>query len=366
MQIRETRRRNSWKIELFEDDRSISWCSVIDCRIRIGASVVTMGGIGGVGTLREFRRQGYSRQVMEAALAMMERERYGISLLHGIQDFYHHFGYVTCMAEHEFSLATRDAERCGRSGAKTRRLKTGDLPAIARLYNRDNAARTGSAVRDPRRWRGFRKGTWWSTPAATQVVGDGRDRIIGYVVYDDIGNFCRAAEIGGLGEPVFTAILDFLARRAIKLRLERVWVNAPSDHPFAIYCRDFGLRLNSLYPRNERSMGRIIDFRTCIESALPTLARRWGHDQRGLRLAIRTDAGGGTLSWRDEQLILEEGVHGRCVRLNQEQLMQLLMGYARPSDLKGLGRMTVPAKQQELLERLFPLQHAQLWWPDRF
>ena len=46
--------------------------------------------------------------------------------------------------------------------------------------------------------------------------------------------------------------------------------------------------------------------------------------------------------------------------------MQLLMGYARPSDLKGLGRMTVPAKQQELLERLFPLQHAQLWWPDRF
>ena len=46
--------------------------------------------------------------------------------------------------------------------------------------------------------------------------------------------------------------------------------------------------------------------------------------------------------------------------------MQLLMGYLRPSDLAGLGRMTKAASERNLIERLFPLQHAQLWWPDRF
>ena len=365
MEIRETRRGTGWKVELFDGERSISWCSLADCRMRIGESVVAMGGIGGVGTLPEFRRKGLSRQVMEATIAMMERERYAISFLHGIQEFYHRFGFITCMAEHEFSLDTRDAERCGR-GAKTRRLKTGDLPSVARLYNRDNAARTGSAVRDPRHWRGFPKGTWWSNPAATQVVVDGRDRIIGYVVYDDVRDCCRAAEVGGRGESVFAAILGVLARRAVKLRLERVRVHAPADHPFAIYCREFGLRIHSLYPRNERCMGRIIDFRNCIESVIPTLARRWGRDERGLRLCIRTDAGGGTLGWQGEQLVFTEGLHRGCARLNQEHLMQLLMGYLRPSDLAGLGRMTKAASERNLIERLFPLQHAQLWWPDRF
>jgi hypothetical protein len=113
-------------------------------------------------------------------------------------------------------------------------------------------------------------------------------------------------------------------------------------------------------------MGRIIDFRNCMESVIPTLARRWGSDERDARLCFRTDVGGGTLSWRGEQLVLEEKLQRSCARLNQDHLMQLLMGYVRPSDLAGLGKMSMPASKGALLERLFPLQQAQLWWPDRF
>ena len=365
MEIKETRIEEGWKVELVDGDRSISWCLVVDCRMRVGEAVVDVGGIGEVETLREFRRKGYSRQVMEAAVALMERERYDISFLHGIQDFYHRFGYVTCMAEHEFWLDTRDAERSP-GGAKSRRLKAGDLPQIARIYNRDNAARTGSAVRNPSRWQGFKKGTWWSFPAGVQVVVDGRDRVVGYVAYDDVDDCCRAAEVGGQGEAVFAAILNFLSRRAVKLRLERVWANVPADHPFAIYCREFGLRLYSLYPRNQKPMGRIIDFANCMESILPELARRWGSDERDKRLCIRTEIGEGTICWQGEQLVLEEKVERARVRLRQEHLMLLLMGYVRPSDLAGLGRIKIPSGKSDLLERLFPLQQAQLWWADRF
>ena len=87
MEIKETRIEEGWKVELVDGDRAISWCSVVDCRMRIGEALVDVGGIGEVETLREFRRKGYSRQVMEAAVALMERERYDISFLHGIQDF---------------------------------------------------------------------------------------------------------------------------------------------------------------------------------------------------------------------------------------------------------------------------------------
>ena len=365
MKITETRLENGWKVELVDGDQSISWCSVVDRPMRIGKAVVDMGGIGGVETLPEFRRKGYSRQVMQAAVSLMIRERYSISFLHGIQDYYNRFGYITCMAEHEFSLWTHETERPG-GGAKTRRLRPGDLPTIVRIYNRDNATRTGSLVRSPRRWRGFRKGTWWSFPAGVQVVVDNRDRVVGYVVYDDVEDCCRAAEVGGQGEAVFEAILRFLSRRAVKLRLERVWANVPADHPFAVYCREFGLRLHTLYPRNEKHMGRIIDFANCIETVLPTLARRWGSDEHDRALCIRTDIGGGTLRWRGEQLVLEESLQRSSVRLDQQHLMQLLLGYVRPSDLAGQKRIAIPSGSRDLLERLFPLQHAQLWWPDRF
>ena len=365
MELKETRIAEGWKLELMDSGRPLSWGSVVDCRMRIGSAVIDVGGIGGVGTLQEFRRKGYSRRVMEAALALMQRERYSISFLHGIQDFYHRFGYLTCMPEHEFYLDTRDAERAP-AGAKTRKLRPGDLPSIARLYNRDNAVRTGSVVRDPRHWPGFRKGTWWTFPAGVQVVVDARSRATGYVVYDQVEDCCRVAEVGGQGEEVFAAILHFLAQRAVKLRRERVWIDAPADHPFAIYCRQFGLRLHSLYPRNERSMGRIIDFPRCMQRILPELARRWGSEERNKTLCIRTDLGEGTLGWKEGRLVLEGKLERGSVQLRQQHLIQLLMGYVRPSDLAGLGLIKLPRDRSGLVERLFPMQEAQLWWPDRF
>jgi len=352
-------------VELVEGERPISWCSVVDRSLRIGKSVVVAGGIGGVGTLREFRRRGYSREVMERAVALMLREEYDISFLHGIQDFYHKFGYATCMAEHEFSLETRDAERV-RGGTRVRSIKKGDIPQIARIYNRDNAERTGSAVRDPHSWKGLQLGTWWSIRAGVRVVVDRQDRVKGYVAFDDVEDCCRAGEIGGQGEEVYAAILGFLARRGVKLRREQVWVNAPADHPFAVYCREFGLRLHTLYPRNEKPMGRIINLSSCMKKIKPELKNRWGMGKRRDFLCFATDIGGVTLQWDGEKLFVGEEEKGKKIRLRQEHLMQLLMGYVRPGDLVTRGRISIPRGKGELMDRLFPLQQAQLWWADRF
>ena len=365
MELREERKKSGWYIELFKADKSISHCSVVEGIMRIGTARVQVGGIGGVGTLPEFRKKGYSRQIVEAAIELMAREGYDISFLHGIPDFYHKYGFVTCMAEHEFWLDTRDAERAPK-GAKTRRMKKTDLAPILRIYNRDNATRTGSAWRDLRTWRGFPMGTWWTFPAQVQVVVDRRERVVGYVVYDDVDDCCRAAEVGGKGEDVFAAILHFLALRAVRMRRERVWANVPEDHPFAIYCREFGTRINTQYPRNGKGMGRIITLDSCMQRLLPELARRWGSSGRGESLRIRTDIGGGTLRWLKGQLVFDAGLGRGEMRLSQRQLMQLIMGYARPGDLVDLGRIAVPARKRELVDRLFPLQQAQLWWTDRF
>jgi predicted acetyltransferase len=365
VELTEERTDHGWRVSLREDGQALSWCSVVERTIRVGSSQMLIGGIGGVGTRREHRHRGYSRRVMEAAVALMGRERYPLSLLHGIQDFYGKFGYVTCMPEYELWLDTRDAELAS-SSLRTRRLRAGDMPAAVAMYNRDNAERVGSAVRELGRWRGFAIGTWWTIPAQVQVVLDGDSQIAGYVVVDDTREACRAAEAGGQGEAVYAALLQHLARRAVRLRRQRIGMFLPDDHPFAMYCRQFGLRANTLFPRAEKSMGRIIDLDQCMQALCAELSRRWPADNRSAALGFRTELGGGTLRYRDGRALWAPGRPRGGVQLPQQALTQLLLGYVRASDLENWGGLVVPPSSRRLMTALFPLAQAQLWWADRF
>jgi predicted acetyltransferase len=360
-----TRSEVGWRVQLKLEETAVSWCSVVDRTMRVGCGRLLVGGIGGVGTLPEQRRRGHARRVLEAALGLMADEAYDISFLHGIQDFYGKFGYATCMPEYELWVNTRDAERAV-STAPTRRLRPGDLPRIVELYDRDNALRVGSAVRQLERWRGFRVGTWWSFRALVQVVLDAAGQVAGYVSVDDTEEACRVSEVGGQGETVYAAILGFLARRAVRLRRERIGLFLPEDHPFAVWARQYGLRSQTLFPRAEKGMGRIIDQQRCMQHLCPALTGRWPAGLRSTQLALRTPLGSGRLRWARGKAVWEDGRHAGAVRLEQETLTQLIFGYVRPADLAAWGRLKLPAPQQELFDALFPMQLPQLWWADRF
>jgi predicted acetyltransferase len=145
MKLNEVKGDHGWKVEIVKDDQSISRLWIVDRQMRIGRCPVYTGGIAGVGTNPEFRNQGLSRRVLEASVELMRRENYDASFLFGIRDFYHKFGFGTCMPERLLHLDTRDAERAEKSLAM-RSMRRSDFAQIARLYNRDNAERTASAT----------------------------------------------------------------------------------------------------------------------------------------------------------------------------------------------------------------------------
>jgi predicted acetyltransferase len=360
-----TRNDSGWRVQLKREDTALSWCSVVDRTMRVGCGRLRVAGIGGVGTHPEQRRQGHARRVLADALALMVEEAYDISFLHGIQDFYDKFGYVTCMPEYELWMSTRDAERAG-GKARTRRLQPDDVPRIIELYDRDNALRVGSALRQPGHWRGFQVGTWWSVKALVEVILDGAGRVAGYVSLDDTEEACRASEVGGQGEEVYAAILGVLARRAVRLRRERIGLYLPEDHPFAVYARPYGLHSQTLFPRAEKGMGRIVDLERCMLHLCPELTRRWPARLRGETLGLRTAMGSGRLRWARGRAVWDGGRHAEAVAVEPQVLIQLIFGYLRPADLAAWGRLRLPEPRQELFDALFPMQLPQLWWADRF
>ncbi len=365
MQLREQKMPGGWAVDLFCDGRSISRLWIADRQMRIGSCTVKIGGIAGVGTDAQYRKQGLASRVLNAAVELMGREDYDASFLYGIADFYHRFGFVTCMPQHSLELDTRSAERA-EDRLKMRPVHKADYATIARIYNRDSAERTASCTRDVRRWRGFPMGSGFGVPCTTRVVVDGRSRVIGYVLYDDIDTHCRVAEVGGRGEAVFHALLRDMARRAVALRRGSFSLSLPPDHPFALFCRSYGCTAHTAYERSAGPMGRLINLHSCMEKVCSVLALRWGPADRQQPLAVRTDIGDFSLGWRDNQLRVDHEQMRGAVRLDQTALTQLLLGYATPSHLKAAGQLACSKAQLALLERLFPLQQAHMSWPDRF
>jgi predicted acetyltransferase len=365
MELREIKQTDGWKVELVDGERSVSRLWIFDRHMRIGAATVYVGGIGGVGTDRDYRNQGLARRVLEASVELMVREGYDASFLFGIRDFYHRFGFVTCMAEQQLKLDTRVAEKANRK-LKLRSARKSDFSAIARLYNRDNRYRTGTIVRNPRRFNSFPMGSDFDVPVETKVIVDKADRLLGYVAYDKVDNRCRAAEVTGRGEEVFSTALNLLAQRAVTLRREHISLSMAADHPFALYCRNYGVQLETQYRDNSGAMGRVINLATFIAALKPELERRW-QTVKNKPLALRTDIGSCSLSMdRDSLKVDPSNLPKDGARLDQAALMQLAMGYQTASSLAACRRLKATQTATEQLDWLFPIQQAHMSWPDRF
>jgi len=74
--------------------------------MRIGTARVKIGGILSVETEEPYRLKGYATRVMNSTLDKMKADKYAISVLLGIRDFYHRFGYAPVMANPNLFIKT--------------------------------------------------------------------------------------------------------------------------------------------------------------------------------------------------------------------------------------------------------------------
>jgi predicted acetyltransferase len=357
---------NGWKVEVFYEGKSVSRLWIIDRQMRIGAGVVSVAGIAGVGTNHEHRNRGLAIRVLRRSLKLMRKQGYDTSVLFGTQDFYHRVGFATCFPEHDFSVDTRVAEGV-RSALKTRPMKPSDLVAVRKIYEHQNQTATATVVRD-RTWLRFPMGSGFDKTGATEVVyAPGTvGKVLGYVLYDETEERCRAAEVGGSGAQVQGAIIRFLGQRAVQLKRERVSASVASAHPFSVYCRSLGCHDETRYPANGGPMGRIIDLPGFLAGIAPELALRWP-DGAPKQISLQCEDGGATLTKRRGVVTVKAGTSGRSLRVKDAALMmQLAMGFRHADDAIGAGTLSGTRPQLALARELFPLRVAYMSWPDRF
>jgi len=343
----------------------ISHVSIVDRIIRVGGAALRMGGISGVTTHSAHRRRGYMRALMEDCLAYMERQGYDISLLEGIPDFYHRFGYVSVMPAYTLRIPAAEAEKL-RQLLRVRRFRKSDLPAVMALYQADNSHRTGTVVRDETYWRWllrcFRR---------CQVAVDEQGRVRGYVWLAKSGRF-RAIEAAGNDPLAVEGLLRFLARQAKARYSADIPLQLPPDHPFARRALALcGGEVTMRVSRNSGWMGRFINLKRAFTKLRGELSERLHlsafKDWRGV-LRLATDLGAIELGIAEGNILVREATEDKAIvcQLPQTALIQLLFGYRGVAEVASDHGVVIPEEALPLLSALFPAGHPFIAEPDYF
>lgn len=87
------------------DRRVVSHVGIFPAEIAVGETVLKIGGIGGVGTHPDHRRQGYAGRLLMDSVAKMDAEGYDLSILWaGLSDYYRKFGWEYGGSERHYFL----------------------------------------------------------------------------------------------------------------------------------------------------------------------------------------------------------------------------------------------------------------------
>lgn len=391
------------------DGSRVSRIVIIPTLMRIGAAVVRMDGIGGVETQEEFRNRGYSRRLLETALARMTAGDAALSTLFGIQDFYQKFGYETAGPEYTVALPVEDTGSAINAlppGWRVRALAEGDLPALMRLYHANTRRATGALVRndngdDPaeterlagcnhdarkiglRAWNKLRNLLVEPGDDACRVLLDESGEIAAYAWLGDRNwwMFVRRRD-----EPEGFHLAEAMARDATAadalLAACRHWAGEsggdhneiafaiPPEGPLAAAATYEGGSTRSVYTRGGDFMGRVLDLDRLIDQMLPEFSARVAAARLSFRgwLTFETELGQASLFIGPDGVSLDgsSAASKLTVALPQATLARLCLGGYDPQDV--IARLPDPVEPQaaDLLLSLFPRRHPHIYSMDRF
>ncbi len=365
------RRPHEFVIEQDVGGEAVSGLVVNDLVVRVGTARLRMGGVGGVWTKKEHRKLGYSARCMAESVAMMRREGFAVSMLFGISDFYHRWGFVGCIPEPRCDVPLAQAALAlPVSGLRAVRYDPDRHRAgAARLDEAARSGRSGSLVRRPG-GRLFRMGSWWGIRAQALVVLDRAGRVAGCAAFDKTGKDVNVVEAGARDRRVLPALMAALAREGKRRRAEQVTLFLPHDHPLVEYARRFTVKTSEAYYPNSQGMGRIVDLGRTLRGCAGELSRRLRASALSgerVALTLKTDIGAVRLFAAGGRMTVGEARAGTpAVRMPQWVLFQLLLGYRSVDDAAGERGVSIPACALTALRALFPPGHPFLWRGDRF
>ncbi len=205
---------------LLEDGEIISCLTIMETRMWIGAAAAQVGGVAGVATRPSHRRNGYAGRLLEQTLRTLREQRCPFSALFPFSyDYYRRFGWEHAGTQLRVSTAPNLLPAFADS-RHVRPALPSDLAEMQQIYDQTSRERTGSCLRDRKRW------TYLFEYAKRKVVYR-RKKAEGYLLFDlqqgvEGRQTLKLLEMKTLSEAAQRGLIGYLAGRSEAEEIEYI------------------------------------------------------------------------------------------------------------------------------------------------
>lgn len=332
--------------------------------VRIGEARLKMGGFGWVTTDPRHRHKGVARELMCDTLRYMAQHHYHVSMLFGIPNFYHRFGFTSSLAEYSTSVDTFEASTARHNGYRVREAKPGDIPAIQKMHHAHDADVSCSLVRS----RAHITNRWdrWKP---VSVLTDENGKVIAYSLPRRSRDEFQVIEVGVAGPQACGALLHACSQAALEECAPRIIFMAPPCHPFVRYLLQFKSSHEMRIQRDEGGMMAFVDLGETLESMIPewesTLMRNVARDHH-VEVTLLVDRKPFRVRSHRGAVDVTPNSGANKVSLTEAELMHLITGYRYLEEILSRQRRILSPEARDLLAAMFPKRTAYVWRQDRF
>lgn len=350
-------------------DRKDYRCLTVDSRVAsfldinprltyVGRSLLKVAGIGGVCTDPAFRDKGLSRSLFKDTVRFLEDEGYDLSILYGIPDYYHKYGFEVVMPrDHAVSVARVELPN-DKMKLTPSAIGKADLAALCRLYNRQARYRDGNCRRSRLR-----------KPGRGLKLTDSKDRLVAYASWrNEVGTLAVHEAVAASGGAARELLLA-LRRLAWREGLEHLKVLLPFGYPLTDAMRGLNCTYTRINTRGKGCMGRVLNMDSLVRKMRPEWARLAGRSEFSTKaFEYRLEVGDRVLKLSSGQTGLDavSAGNGADGRATPERFVQMLLGYRSVAELAEDKDVSCGKRDLRLLEVLFPERDCLILGPDRF
>lgn len=310
-----------------------------------------MGGIAGVATYPEYRRNGYVKTLIIDSLKHMRDHAQIVSLLHPFDiSFYRKYGWEILSEQKKIIIEKNDLKFLeSQQGFIKRYSKETHNEEVENIYQKLSVQHTGMLKRETNWW----KNHVYNEDSQLAVYYDSKNEAKGYILYHVKERKMDVQEMVALDQEARIGLWNFICQH--DSMVETVTITLASHDPFPYFLPQPKVKTEL----NPYFMARVVDAEECLKRYPFTP----GNEQLFLHLedSYASWNNGSYLIGNGEIKVFKEKAGGQCVhppkkgiRLNINSLSAILFGYKRPMDLFEMGYLKGSEMEIELFEKMVP------------
>ncbi|WP_020062372.1 GNAT family N-acetyltransferase [Bacillus sp. 123MFChir2] len=321
----------------------------IPFEIFLGEEKYKMGGIAGVATYPEFRRNGYVKKLLKHVLETMRQDGYSVSMLHPFSvSFYRKYGWELFANRLVCSLTKADLIMKEHvSGSIKRCKKDSHLKEIEIVYEQFAKKYSGMLVRDRDIWLNFVYGDLNAAVYYNQA-----NEPMGYILYKIESSKMKVEEFVPLNSEARTGLWNFICQH--DSMIQELEIIAHEKEPLLFSLQEPRIKAEV----KPYFMVRIVD----VERFIKQYPFAWEHNEEDVILHISDSFA----HWNNQTVVLREkevvmlsveeavALKENGVHVNINALSAALFGYKRPLELSQIGAISGMEKDIKQFENLIP------------